>query len=76
MRASRDGVGGVSRDREATEDKRFVITRTLDSQRRVGVGEAVVVERGQDGQLVEMDRIESTSLPATASGGLIGLLLG
>ena len=50
--------------------------KELDSQKRVGLGEAVVVERGQDGQLIEKDRVESTSLPATASGGLIGLLLG
>jgi uncharacterized membrane protein len=50
--------------------------KELDSQQRVGVGEAVVVERGQDGQIVEKDRVESNSLPATASGGLIGLLLG
>lgn len=38
--------------------------------------EAVVVVRDEDGQLVEKDRIESTFLPATTGGGLIGLLLG
>ena len=61
-------------DRKAYES--LTSLKELDSQKRVGVGEAVVVERGQDGQLVEKDRVESTSLPATASGGLIGLLLG
>jgi uncharacterized membrane protein len=50
--------------------------KELDSQQRVGVLEAVVVERAQDGQVVEKDRVESTSLPGTASGGLIGLLIG
>ena len=50
--------------------------KELDSQQRVGVREAVVVERGQDGQVVEKDRVESTSLPATAGGGLLGLLVG
>jgi hypothetical protein len=40
------------------------------------VEEAVVVVRDEDGQLVEKDRIESTFLPATTGGGLIGLLLG
>jgi uncharacterized membrane protein len=50
--------------------------KELDSQERVRVAEAVVVERGQDGQVVEKDRVESTSLPASASGGLIGLLIG
>jgi uncharacterized membrane protein len=50
--------------------------KELDSQQRISVGEAVVVERDQNGQLVEKDSVETTSVPATASGGLIGLLLG
>ncbi len=48
----------------------------LDSQQRVRVAEAVVVVRGEDGQLVVKDKVEATSLPATAGGGLIGLLVG
>jgi uncharacterized membrane protein len=50
--------------------------KELDSQERVGVREAVVVVRGDDGQMVVKDRVESTALPGTASGGLIGLLIG
>jgi uncharacterized membrane protein len=50
--------------------------KELDSQERVGVQEAVVVVREADGQLVEKDRIETSFLPGTVSGGLIGLLLG
>lgn len=53
----------------------LTLLKELDSQRRVGVEEAVVV-RDEDGQPVEKDRIESTFLPATTGGGLIGLLLG
>ena len=48
----------------------------LDSQRRVEVQEAVVAVRGEDGQVVEKDRVESTFLSGMAGGGLIGLLLG
>ncbi len=48
-------------------------TRLPTARRR---GEAVVVVRGEDGHLVEKDRIKSTFLPATTGGGLIGLLLG
>ena len=50
--------------------------KQLDAQRRVGVREAVVVVRGQDGQLVEKDRVESRLPPAAAGGGLLGLLVG
>jgi uncharacterized membrane protein len=49
----------------------------LDSHGRVLVQEAVVAVRGEDGQVVAKDSAESSSImPATAGGGLIGLLLG
>jgi len=54
----------------------LTLLKELDSQRRLGVGEAVVVVRDEDGHLIEKDRTESTFLPATTGGGLIGLLLG
>ena len=38
--------------------------------------EAVVVAHGEDGQIVPKDRVESSSLPGTGTGGLIGLLIG
>ena len=50
--------------------------KELDAQERVGLREAVVVVRGEDGQLLEKDRIESKRVPATAGGGLMGLLVG
>lgn len=53
----------------------LTLLKELDSQQRVGVREAVVV-RGEDGQVIEQDRIESTLLPGTAGGGLTGLLIG
>ena len=46
--------------------------KELDSHKRVGVREAVVVVRGEDGHVVEMDSVESMFLPHTAGGGLIG----
>jgi hypothetical protein len=69
-------VIAVSFEDDRNAYKALTSLKELDSQQRVGVREAVVVERGEDGQIVEKDRVESTSLPATASGGLIGLLLG
>ena len=50
--------------------------KELDSQKRVGVHEAVIVVRDEDGRLIEKDRIESAALPATAGGGLLGLMVG
>ena len=69
-------VIAVSFDDDSSAYNALTLLKELDSQRRVGVEEAVVVVRGEDGHLVEKDRIESTFLPATTGGGLIGLLLG
>jgi uncharacterized membrane protein len=48
----------------------------LASQHRIDAQEAVVVARREDGQVVAKDRVESSSLPATATGGVLGLLVG
>ena len=54
----------------------LTLLKELDSQQRIGVQEAVVAVRGEDGQLVQKDGTESPNLVGTASGGLIGLLVG
>jgi uncharacterized membrane protein len=56
--------------------KALTLLGELDAQHRAGVREAVVVARGEDGQIAVKDRVAPTDLPGTASGGLIGLLLG
>jgi len=69
-------VIAVSFEDDRTAYKALTSLTELDSQHRVRVAEAVVVVRDEDGQVVVKDKVESTSLPATASGGLIGLLIG
>jgi uncharacterized membrane protein len=53
----------------------LTLLKELDSH-WVGVEEAVVVVRDEDGQIIQKDRVESESRPGTASGGIMGLLLG
>jgi uncharacterized membrane protein len=50
--------------------------KELDTQQRVGVQEAAVVVREEDGHIVEKDSIGSQFIAGMAGGGLIGLLLG
>jgi uncharacterized membrane protein len=69
-------VIAVSFEDDRNSYRALTSLKELDSQKRVAVHEAVVVERGQDGQLEEKDRVEATALPATAGGGLLGLLIG
>jgi uncharacterized membrane protein len=76
-----EGSGAYSVIAVSFEDDRnaynaLTLLKELDSQQRVGVQEAVVVERANDGQVIEKDRVASMDLPATAGGGLTGLLIG
>ena len=69
-------VIAVSFEDDRNAYKALTVLKKLDSQRRVGVQEAVVVVRREDGHVVEKQKVKSTFLPNTAGGGLIGLLIG
>jgi uncharacterized membrane protein len=69
-------VIAVSFEEDRSAYNALTALKELDSQRWVGVQEAVVVIRREDGQVLEKDRVESMFLPSTAGGGLIGLLIG
>ena len=69
-------VIAVSFEDDGNAYKAMTLLEELASQHRIDVQEAVVVVRREDGQVVAKDRVESSSLPATATGGLTGLLIG
>ncbi len=71
-----DSVIAVSFEDDHHAYNALTLLKELDSQKRVEVQEAVVVERAEDGQVIEKDRVESTFLPNTARGGVLGLLIG
>lgn len=50
--------------------------KELDSQGQVSVKDAAVVARGDDGRIVEKDRVGGASFAGTATGGVVGLLIG
>ena len=72
----RYSVIAVSFEDDSNAYHALTLLKELETQQRVGVQEAAVVVRGEDGQVVEKDHTESDFLAGTASGGLIGLLLG
>ncbi len=74
--AGRYSVIAVSFEDDSNAYNALTLLKELDTQDRIGVQEAAVVVRHSDGQVVEKDRIGSEFLTGTASGGLIGLLLG
>ncbi len=71
-----DSVIAVSFEDDNDAYAALTLLKELDSQHRVGIDEAVVVVRTEDGQVVEKDRVESMFLPSTLGLGLIGLLVG
>src|SRR3954452_6278058 len=50
--------------------------KELDGQRQIELAEAVVVVRRENGQLETKDVVGDESLPGTATGGIIGLIVG
>jgi uncharacterized membrane protein len=50
--------------------------KELDSQGQIGVKGAAVVTRGDDGRIVEKDQVGDPSFAGTATGGIVGLLIG
>jgi uncharacterized membrane protein len=69
-------VIAVSFDDDRNADTAMTRLKELDAKGRVVIQQAVVVVRGEDGQVVEADRTESSLMLGTASGGVIGLLIG
>jgi uncharacterized membrane protein len=50
--------------------------KELDSQGQIKVVEAAVVARGDDGRIQTKDQVGDDNLAGTASGGIVGLLIG
>jgi uncharacterized membrane protein len=71
-----DNVIAVSFEQEANAYEALSRLKELDSKGEIGVHEAAVVSRQEDGKIVEKDQFDQESSAGTAGGGLIGLLIG
>jgi uncharacterized membrane protein len=74
--ASAYNVLSVSFDSDTNAYGALTKLQELDSQGRLNVEAAAVVERGDDGKAVIKDRAGDVEFAGTATGGLIGLLIG
>jgi uncharacterized membrane protein len=74
--ASAYNVLSVSFDSDTNAYGALSKLQELDSQGRLNVEAAAVVERGDDGKAVIKDRAGDVEFAGTATGGLIGLLIG
>src|SRR5437764_8642031 len=69
-------VISVSFDGDDNAYTALTALKELDSQERVGVEAAAVVVRGDDGTVAVKDSVGAMDYAGTASGGVLGLLLG
>jgi uncharacterized membrane protein len=67
-------VVGFADDNRAYEA--LTVLNELASQRQIGLAEAAVVIRDDDGHIDVKDQVADEGFAGTASGGLVGLLIG
>ena len=73
---TRENVLAVSFSEHANAYEALSRLKELDAQGEVSVRGAAVVVRGEDGKIESKEQIGDESWEGTASGGLIGLLIG
>ena len=72
----RENVVVVNFPDESNAYEALTSVKELDSQRQLGVRAAAVVARHEDGSVVVKDEIGDSGLEGTATGGVLGLLIG
>jgi uncharacterized membrane protein len=71
-----ENVVVVSFAQDSSAYEAFTNLKELGAQGQVSVKGAAIVERGDDGHIVIKDAVGKDQLSGTATGGLIGLLVG
>ena len=66
----------VSFAEDSSAYEAFTKLKELDEQGQVSIKGAAIVQRGDDGRIATKDSVDDNQLTGTATGGLIGLLVG
>jgi uncharacterized membrane protein len=66
----------VSFAEDSSAYEAFTNLKELDEQGQISIKGAAIVQRGDDGQIVTKDSVDNEQYAGTATGGLIGLLVG
>lgn len=73
---SLENVIAVSFDADSSAYEAFINLKELDEQGQVSVRSAAIVQRDDDGHVTIKDAVEDRHLTGTATGGLVGLVVG
>src|ERR1700727_2353298 len=71
-----DNVIAVAFHEDSAAYEALTRLKELDSQGQVSLQGGAVVARGEDGRIVSKDQIGDPSFAGTATGGIVGLLVG
>ena len=71
-----NNVIAVSFEQASSAYQALSNVKELDSRGEISIRGAAVVERSQDGRLTIKDRVEDAHVEGTATGGLLGLIIG
>jgi uncharacterized membrane protein len=71
-----DNVIVVGFDDDSRAFDALTALQELDAQKQIDIVEIAVVSRGEDGHVEVKDQVTDETLAATATGGIIGLLVG
>ena len=73
---TRENIIAVSFPEDANAYEALSRLKELDAKGDAGVRGAAVVVRGEDGKIVTKDQFDEESVEGTATGGLVGLVIG
>ncbi len=76
MADQNENVIVVSFAKDSSAYEAFTNLKELDEQGQVSIKDAGIAQRGEDGSIVTKDSVGGEQLAGTATGGLIGLLIG
>jgi len=69
-------VIAVTFDDDANAYEALTTVKELESQHQIGIRGAAVVSRDETGSVLDKDEVGDESLAGTATGGIVGLLIG
>jgi uncharacterized membrane protein len=69
-------VIAVTFEDDANAYEALTTLKELESQRQIGIRGAAVVSRDETGSVLDKDEVGDESLAGTATGGIVGLLIG
>src|SRR3954452_662241 len=71
-----ENVLAVNFDEDSNAYEALSVLREMDGQGQLELAGAAVVVREQDGSVVTKDQMDDTDLEGTATGGIVGLVIG